>query len=357
MLDQVAIIWRAGEDFEYSATTNNKTIKVKKGELFLGMPYTYAGGTLDAFLEYKSETDDKGIPVISGLNSELLSGSASKSRVGNDCSSAVALSWASIGNSLNPKTTNTKNMTVNNGYLRVGEYVSNDDVIIGTASVCVNNGEQKMYSSYSELKKGDAVITRNVSSGHTRMITEVEVVYESKGVIDGENSKVTVLEQTSGNITGGKVYYDETLKEDVRVFTGLNVEYSFKALFGGGYLPITCKELIDPSPLEEEKVTDSISNPTIEDIFSGEISCNYFMDSIYISIINSSGEVVSHCVGRVPRANKSLYNMARFTEDDPSGFMGKIDLSALPSGEYTCKVEVTTVTKKTFTVRNFNFSK
>ncbi len=371
MRKQTDFLWRAGESFSYTILNKNPAednssskCNIVEGQLYRGMPYTYAGGTFSAFMEYTESVGDDGIPVISGLNWEAMTGSASGdyARVGNDCSSAVFLSYQQIGDSL--KANNTKTMTVNNGWLRVGEYQSDPSSISDngthTTQVCYDNGQEVMFEAYAQLQRGDAMITRSTTKGHTIMITEINVVRDKEGKVDPYQSSIVFLEQTSGNFKTNRRYFDEELGEYVNVFTGVDETMSFQMIFNDKYLPITCKELIDPKTPAKATVSDSVKTPDINNLFEGKITCNYYIDSIYITITDSNGAVVQKCAGRNVRYIEAPiweYDLSRFVNDNPNGFLGKIDVNALSAGSYNCKMEVRIANNnQMFTVRDFSFN-
>ena len=359
MRKQTSVIWRAGETFTYSVyhTGKDNDVVIKEGELYLGVPYTYAGGTLDAFLEYSTNGVD-GIPVLNGLSSGVLNGGMAEARVGNDCSSAVYLAWSQVSTSITPAkdTASMKYMNKNNGFLPLGNYVCDDNNDMTTNKMVSESGEKVIYESYALLQKGDVVYHRNSSAGHALMVTEINVVYDKFGEIDPYQSSVVVLEQTFGNLKTNAYYFDEELNEKVNIICGVDVSYSFSMLYNDRYVPITCKELIEPTKEVKVKVNDSVKKPSIENLFEGTITSNYFMDSIYIDILDGSAKLVQECVGRMPRFSQYSYDLSRFVNDDKAGFLGEINLDKLQKGTYICQVKVKLTKGNVLTVRDFNFT-
>ncbi len=349
MRKQVSIVWKAGANITYSIDSGNKTFNIVEGQYYLGMPYSYGGKSLSTFQDWLSEPDEKGVATLQLTDDDV---DAQGNNFGNDCSSAVCLAWGTINASIKDGSENTRYMSVNNGYLRVGDYESDPTTIEGTKSVCMENGRETMFKAYAQLKKSDVVISRN-GSGHVRLIVSTEVKYKPDGSIDPYLSKIVCLEQTRSLF--GQVYYNEELGEDLNYIGGVDVSYTFDRLFQDGYVPITCKELRDASDIPEENTTDSIKNPSIDDLFTGTITSEYMMEKVKVEICDANSTVQS-LSKNVKRYSYYKFEMNDFVAGE-SLMKGEIDISALESGEYTCKVTAYLVTGKEAIIRNFNFTK
>jgi len=366
MRKMATVLWRASEDITYS--NNSSSVDptnevddltfIRAGRLYRGLPYSHAAGGPNAFLEYAGEPDENGIYTISGLTWHSLNGTNKTARIGNDCASAVGLSWGQLGDSL-VQDSNTKYMTVKYGYLRVGEYESNDDAHTYTYPVCEENGFEVMATAYAQLQKADAVVRRNKAdnNGHAMMVVSVHVDYTDDGAISGASSYITVLEQTSGTIENELTYYDADLGETVYKTYIIDKKYTFFDLYSAGYLPITCKELIDPSPVAEESVSDSIAEPGIDNIFEGVLTSTRFMESVTVMICGDDGSIIQ--VSTASPTNRQLYtfDLQTFINDRPEVLRGHIDTETLAAGNYRCRVISRLITGTEITVRDFSFSK
>lgn len=362
MRAMATVMWRAQDDVVYTLTSDvhpesvdaSKQIVIQAGRLYRGIPYSYAMGSLQTFLDFGGEADAKGVVPISGLRWESMSGGGGKNaRIGNDCSSAVILSWSQIGASVIPAT--TQYMCPDRGYLRVGEYTSKDDVNL-TVGDCMTNGAQVMYEAYAKLQKADAVVRRGESNGHAMMIVGVEVVRKEDGTVDGSKSKVTVLEQTRQHIRNGENYYDETYGEAVFVTFGVDVEYSFQDLFGSAYLPITCKELIDPAPIPEPAVQDSEKDHGADKLFVGEVVSNRFVEALTISVTDGDGKTVGEATAYATRGKNKNFALSKFLEDPPGSVRGTLPPETLPAGNYHCTLNCRLTTGQVIVVRDFDFT-
>ena len=365
MRKMATVYWRATEDIIYSnsssntdpTTDMNDLTYIRAGRLYRGLPYSHAAGGPNAFLEYAGQPDEQGVYHISGLTWHSLNGTNATARIGNDCASAVGLSWGQLGNSL-VQDSNTKYMTTKYGYLRVGEYTSSDDAHTYTLPVCEENGFEIMAAAYAKLQKADAVVRRNKAdnNGHAMLVVSVHVDHTEEGAISGATSYITVLEQTSGTIENELSYYDADLGETVYKTYIIDKKYTFFDLYSAGYLPITCKELIDPSPVVEESVTDSLTDYGKETIFSGVLTSTRFMESITVMICDESGNVLQTSTASPTNRQLYTFDLQTFVTDRPEVIRGCIDIDVLSTGNYRCKVTCRLITSTEITVRDFPFS-
>ena len=363
MRQMATVLWRAEEDIVYTLKSNKTPDEVsatdrliiQTGRLYQGVIYSYGYSTTDAFLAFAGEADDKGIYPVSGLEWQALSGGSKYARIGNDCSGALTTAWSVIGATV--PANSTKTMCETYGFLRVGEYESDPNENVDTHLVTMEkNGEQVMYRAYARLQKADGIVRRKGSSGHARMVVCVDVVYQEDGTIDGGKSTVTILEQTSSNLKKNVKHYDPVLGEDVYEIYGIDKKISFRQLCVDGYLPITCKELIDPSPVEGPAVKDAVVEHNRYTILGGTISANRFIDTVTVTITDSTGKEVQEASLNATRTAVLAFDMRKFIEDDPAAIIGGIDVDALSPGNYRCMTVCRLSGGQEFTVRDFDFT-
>ena len=363
MRQMMTIMWRSDADITY--TIEGVDYNIKAGRLYRGLPYVYACGTKASFLEFAGEPDANGIYPISGLKGPALNGGSTRARIGNDCSSAVTDAWSRSSSTL--KSTRSSLMQEVNGVVPVGDYKfepvidPETGLITDTFKVISLNGAQVMYQAYAQLQKADAIFYVG-SSNHTRMVVSVNVVYKEDGTIDPAKSTVTTLEQTRNNFRNERTTTHPETGEIVYYIGGVDVEYSFTQLLGGSYLPVTCAAFVDPTISEEPKITDSETSFTKDTIFTGTLASNMYIDSVIITIEDSSGKVVQKAAAGTARAlyaNKQTqlnFDLQQFVTDSPESIRGKIDLSALAPGSYRCKTVCRMTTEKEIPVRDFTFT-
>ena len=364
MENSVSLLWTPSESIEYHVgpESGGFDATLVAGRIYRGLPYVYNAGTPDAFLDYAGEPDANGVYTISGLGSEDMSGAQGVARIGNDCSGAIARAWNSMGASIQAKA--TKYMVPANGFIKVGNYdsTSASDFTGGTIAIATQNGEQKMYEAYACLQKADAMVEWDSAGGHSRMVVSVSVVRNADGTINGNSSKIRMLEQTRTEFKNEKTYktlygkdYSNDIEGDVYVIGG---DYSFKFsdLYAEGYLPITCRELVGANYINESSITDSVDTPTIDNLFTGTISSNWAIDTVTLNI---TGDGVSQsATASIARADLFKFSMAQFKADKTDNkLFGSYDIDGLASGTYNCTVTVKLTDGTTKTVRSFSFTK
>lgn len=355
-------MWRPEEDVHYNRVPSTlpedaeKSIQLVAGRLYRGLPYSYSGGSYETFRMLASEPDEKGVHTVSGLNWQMLSGGSANGRFGTDCSGSVCQSWSQIGNSFTFQTTGL--MAPKYGFLRVGAYTSSDSVV--NDDYVAQNGEQVMYAAYAQLQKADAL----VHDGHVRMAVSANVVYNEDDTINGEESTITFLEQTTSWINKNDSYYDETLGETVYNICGVDITYTFKQFYDGGYVPVTCKELIDPSTVEAPIVTDSLAKEAYgyKTLLEGEItSNNWTIDYLQMTITDGEGNTVQQGTIAAPRSSStgaSRYKvlLRQFETEYREKMLGYIAPDALTAGDYHCKLVCRLSNGMEFAVRDFDFT-
>ena len=362
MRRMLSVKWSVDKDILYTTksgvkpedTAEENRLLIQAGRIYQGLPYSSASGTDTAFLEYAGEPVN-GVYPISGLTWESLSGGGGAyARVGNDCSSSVAIAWASVGSPL--EVVDTKTMTPGRGYLRVGEYQSDSLSNDNSVETCAANGARVMYDAYEMLRNADVLVRRGSGSGHAMMVVSSTSVLDEDGFIDGDSSTVTVLQQTRAHFVRGEYYLDHDLNENVYVIGGVEDTYSYSELFEAGYLPVTCPVFVDPTPIAEPVVTDSLAAFDKSSLTLGTISCNWMIDSLTLTIADSAGASVQSATIRTSRGDDFAVNLDKFHEDNPAGVLGEVNPALLPAGSYHCTLTCRLVNGQEFTVRSFDFT-
>ncbi len=362
MLKQTTLLWRPTEDIFYTTQSNvtpeeaeeNVQFTLYADKIYHGIPYSYAGGATEAFLDYAIEQDENGVYLIDGLTWENISGGSGIGRIGNDCSSALLQAWGQLGETFAETTTGY--LTEKYGCLPVGDYKSSYDKYEDTGDIVKENGDQTIFRAYSLMKPADGVVKRASGSGHCRMITEVNTVYLPDGTIDGENSMMTMIEQTVGSFKKEQTYFDEKLGVDVYK-VGIEQTFSFAAMAKAKYIPITCKALRDPAPIDAPVITDSETVFNKDSLLRGTLTCNWMMDNVTLEITDKEGKEVQTAVAYVSRKTGQYmsFDLQEFVTVKPVLLRGKVAPEELSSGEYNCKLTVRLVTGEKIVARDFEF--
>ncbi len=364
MRKSTMMLWRPTEDIFYTTQSNVTPKEAKENvqftlyadRIYCGVPYSYAGGTAEAFLDYATEQDENGVYLVDGLKWENISGGSGIGRIGNDCSSVLLHAWGQLGETYNATT--TAYLTEKYGFLPVGNYKSVYDKYEDTGDIIKENGEQTIFRAYSCLQPADGVVKRASGSGHCRVVTEVKTVYLPDGTIDGENSTMTMLDQAVGSYKREETYFNEKLGQDVYK-VGREETFNFATMASWKFVPITCKALIDPAPAKKPQVTDTEMVFDKDTILKGTLTCNWMMDCVTLDITNASGEKVQSATAYVSRKTGQYksFDMQEFVTVKPVLVRGSVDVASLAEGNYNCKVTVRLVTGEEITVRDFDFVK
>ena len=373
MRDMATVLWRATEDLTWTTDSSLETeedlaayceektpMSIKAGRLYQGVPYSYSGAPAGNFYEFFNGEDEKGYPTASGLHWRNLNGSSTTgvSRVGNDCSGAVQLAWESVGGNLTR--VSTAKMTQAYGYLPVGDYETEVLEYVDTPAITEKNGGTVMFAAYAQLQKADAVVRRADGAGHTMMVVDVHVEYTAEGGIDGMNSYITVLHQTSSYLKKEAYEYDATIGEDVYQTFGVDDKYTFIKLLGSGYLPITCDVLVDAdaTPLEPW-YKDSETEYTKDNIFAGKFTSNAMIARVTVTITDANGQEVGKklCFGRRQAlVEEAYFELNWFNTEDAFNLLGELDLESLTPGTYHCTHVLADAHGGEHTMRDFDFT-
>lgn len=358
------LYWRATEDITYHISSTARWVDFYAGRVYRGMPYAYARSDEQTFLEFASEPDEKGIYNISGLKEDHLGNGSALARIGNDCSGSVNFAWNQAGADISG-TKSSRYMIEENGYLKVGdyEYTPTEDGRVGISKeIVAANGQERMFAAYAKVQPGDALDTTAAAGGHVILVMGKHVVYNPDGSINGDLSYIHTLEQTPGPVSRGVETHawNEELGEVVYSIYK-EVKSSFNSVFSSGYIPITCKVLIDASPVEEAKVTDSLTEDqyTYENLLRGQFTTNRMVSSVTLTVTDENGEVFKVTSSGIRSVIKS-FNLQNFLTENYEGHMvlrGALELDKLVAGnEYHCTVLVSLGSGEQIMVRDFDFT-
>ena len=362
MRQMATVLWTATEDITYcfhrtyddpAKAPASSLIHIKAGRTYRGIPYAYSATTLESFLDYTGTPDEKGVYPVSGLTYQVMSGLSSQTRMGNDCSSSVATSWSQIGASV--YATTSAGYVPRYGIVNIGDYIPEESYgTTGTAVVIEKNGAEVMYESYALLQKADALVRYKSANNHTMMVVSVNVVRNADGSINPTASYAIVLEQTSTNVRNEKKVTVDGVGTVYEIY-GVDKKYTFEHLATNTYIPVTCWEFIDASPIAENEVTDSIEVPTADNLFTGTITSNKFVDCVTITITDKDGNVIQQAAQNAYRSRQREFRMEEFITGLPRNWSrGVIELDALPVGQYHCDVVCRLTTGETYTMRSFD---
>ena len=322
---QLSFEWTPDRDHAYKIETemhNNKPMSFKKGTLYKGCPYragTHNGTSGNPYTVMELYDPETGVLSAEGLSTDQWT-----SLITNHCSSACYWAWSRVINTMfgaaadyeKAGLSNSK-MVKSQGFLPVGPYtysgVSTWTDGDGTRAVCEANGQQVMFRSYASLLPGDGVIQlypkERSNANHVQMVAiKPEVTYLPDGSIDGENSFLTVLEQTST--------LKETKREDgetVWVEGGIDKRVSFKNMFKSSYLPFTFAEFSGTAPVEPLEF--HLTHRNGEEITSllqlrdSKLTANYPISSVHTVARDAEGKTTYERYAHPSRTGSFFYDL------------------------------------------------
>lgn len=358
--------WSIDENVTYIYSEDGdpaNTVTLVAGYIYQGIPYSHGSGNAYSWLSYATGQDENGTYTLSGLNKAALNGRSrttvgNSSRVGNDCADTLYWAWGQVSPSIS--FAQTIYMTPAYGCVLVGDYEWTDTVMRrNSCEVTEANGKQRMFEAYAQLQKGDGMVhvVSDAVGGHAVMIVDVHVE-KTKDRIDGDKSYVTILQQSSGFEKRYDTYFDEAIGQDVHLCETVDVQWSFNYIFDKGYLPVTCKELIDPSPLPEPEVEDNNKEPTVDNMFYSTITSNYRIASVTVTVLDAKDRPVQQATCNSMEQEFFTFALSRFDLDAQRGVLvGDIDPAALEPGQYRCTFDCRLSTGEVITFRDFTFTK
>ena len=346
-------VWIPDDNFSYWHMKKNHeandppTLNQIGGQLYAGVPYIYvASGNIYRLMDFMDE--EKGVVDVSEA-------SRNPHLYGNQCSIGAYWGWTRAINSAEYDW--TQNMVESKGYPRVGDYEYELNTPAWsdgyrTDTIVKENGEQKMFECYAQLKKGDGIVYYT-TAGHVVMIaSDAVVVRNPDGTINGGQSYVRVIDQTptfqEGTNEAGDVYQYER---------NVDAKWDFITLYKS-YVPFTYKEWLGEDPIEQTEVTLTIGatkakgvitedeartfqttdavpeTMTAADLYKTEITCNYGMSDVYCMVYDAAGNEVFKTV---TRAGQAGIMELKFSKTPGNSYTWGA-LEELPKGSYTAKI-------------------
>jgi hypothetical protein len=345
MRNALTVLWSPMQDVRFGMDSVNSTSNILLDErVYRGIPYSNGPGNIDTLLALVNTTADNSSflnvdmadPVNDAreeskkIGNKWIAGINNRARFGGSAVSTLLWSWA-------PYSTTTYAITIadmieENGFLPVGGWKMPpleekedplDSVLSGiggidlkgsnlvtdgsldkdTDDICAFNGEEVMFAAYAKAQKADALIREDnnskLTSGEDAMMVVSVNVQMNGEKIDGEKSTVTFLRQN--------VEYYSVQREigGVYAFGDVDETITFAELFHSNYIPVTCKEFNDGTPLTDSACVDLQPLDKLDkaSMFKNYISCTKKVKFAQTVLKNSKGEVVYDAICFTPVQN------------------------------------------------------
>ena len=345
-------------DRDYDYLIQKKDTHITAGKLYQGMPYAN-NPTLnfDAFIEdFTTGPDANGVYTVKDILGDT------NYVWGNNCADVVYWSWATISSTI--ECTYTAMFVDKYGLEYVGEYTVAEEelkknLLVETNDICTRNGMQTMFESYAMLLKGDGLVFYHPAGGHAIMASEVKVARNPDGTINGDRSVLVYYDQNSG-------YSQKTGVNNKPVTSSCAYEgtMTFTNVYKDGYIPVTCKELLDESyGIAEESVKDSLTEAQLTKINVGRgfVETNYYVSKAKLEITDENGNVVYSAIRYRDETKPYRVSLTWFGKNTTESYANMnlyddiLDVETLASGNYHCKLDVYLSTGSVHTVRDFDF--
>lgn len=274
--------WIPSKDMTFTSAYTGSVKVYEKDQLHYGLPYTQKNGCIER-AQYCMGADDYVADWLPGYSDAAKESYGSPVPpwdvyLGNDCSGAVYWSWQRVCPSIEFGFTGDMVPTEENqklyGILPLGNYKSET---LLTDEVIKANTPEKIVDCYPLLRLGDAIVSRDPTYGHTRLVArDPMVMRRADGSIDIDASYVPTHEHGVGKGSSGRL---STWQMDAR--------YTFRDLLDTHYVPITNRDLVTGVAAPVELTVLNMDSP-----FSGKVISNYRIISSAVELEDkSSGKV------------------------------------------------------------------
>jgi len=340
-------VWIPSKDMTFTSAYSGSVKVYEKDQVHYGLPYTQKNGSIERAAHCMTRDDyiAEWLPGYSDAAKESYGSAVAPWDVylGNDCSGAVYWSWQRVCPSVEFGYTGDMVPTAENqklyGVLPLGDYLS--ETLLTDEVIKVNTPE-RIIGCYPLLRMGDAIVSRDPTYGHTRLVArDPMVMRHADGSIDIDASYVPTHEHGVGKGSSGRL---STWQMDCR--------YTFRDLLDTHYLPITNRDLVAGIAAPVQLNTEGIETP-----FTGKITCNYRIISTEVKLQHmqtgqtyESVEFTALDKDRF-KDNPRKDGYARSTIRSVELADHFDNLKDIPSGEYAFTVSVRLSTGNTYIVR------
>lgn len=300
--------WKVQGDFGVNIT-------YEAGKTYYGIPYSNTKCGTSVFESYV--IDGKFSP-----NSEFY-----EELIGNHCSSSMGLAYQQILDF--PYSGGLKENASRKGLIRLAGNLevppsrtegNPDDWISATCTA--HNGAEKLYEAYASLGKGDILYKMIDGSGHTRMVSKVEVNKSVAGKILPSRSYVYCLEQTNA--------WADNKRESTWF---IDRKYSFETLNSTNFTPFTMCIYHEENPVIYDAYImfkGGNTENTIKKMLNGTIESTFPLNAVRAYILDKDGNVV---------ADALKYDFTKNYKVNIRDMTYTLAADKLPAGSYTFKLQ------------------
>lgn len=307
---QKTVNWTPDDCLDYTKNPKGAPDKMFVGTVYRGFPYVTTGsGNVFRLMDFM---DEKGYVDMKRIGNPAR-------KLGNQCAAGCFGGWGRVVNSANY--TFTANMTVVNGFQRVGPYTYDDDQpsygygYPTTYDIIEANGEQVMFRSYAAMEQAYGFVNYR-TAGHVIMCTTPPVVvYKEDGTIDGDLSYLYTTDQAQTWLPGTEENGDHYLYKNT-----VHQKQTFRALAKDGYIPFTFPELTGEKDLEDTVVEIDLPGDTVtwQQVLDATVTANYGINDVYAVITDDAGKELYRRATRATMNDKRAIPLTLDPEADPN---------------------------------------
>ena len=287
-------MWTPNASFEFIRNAKGDMDSMSQGVVYAGLPYVGLGtGNVYRMMDYLNEKTGVMNMEMPIQNPQLF---------GNQCSCTTFWGWGRVINSMGEAY--TANMTILNGYLRVGPYTYPDSTIrfseqYTTEMVCKENGLDVMCQSYAQLHLADGLVYYT-TAGHAIMVSSEPHVEYIGDKINPSASYITILEQSQR----WEEYTNEA-GDTGKIKNSIDKKMTFLQLYEDAYIPFTYAEFLGTKGIDETTCSINITGDTVDStkLFYAKITANFGISDVYVRLTDDSGKEVYRLAVRAGSPN------------------------------------------------------
>ncbi len=184
------------------------------------------------------------------------------------------------------------------------------------------NGMDAIFEAYTKLDKGDILYKSIDGSGHTRMVSRVEVAKNANGTANPSRSKVYCVEQTNA-----------WFNNDKNTTWWIDKAYTFRDLYNTFFMPVTLDIYHDENAVSYDAYIafdGKNTYKTLSSNISGTISSNFPINYVKLEIEDSNGNIVREIL-KQKLAGTFKYNLRNSTYE--------LDAQSLEKGNYKFSIK------------------
>ena len=272
MYEMSQVKWVAGKTWTTHKENGSTGLKLLyiEGNTYYGVPYAQTKCALATFTDFV--VDGKFTPETD-IYEDL---------IGNHCSASMGLAYQQIIDL--PYYGGLKENSHRQGLISICEPLQLPGDSYDSKAVFELNGIEKIYEAYATLGRGDILYKMVSPSGHTRMVSKVEVAKNPTGKIIPTKSYVYCIEQTSAWADG---------KNNSTWF--IDRKYSFEKLASTLFTPFTLDIFHEEDPKVYDAyilVTDDNDENTLKTLLKGSIETTFPLNYVRARLTDENGNTL-----------------------------------------------------------------